>query len=233
MRHVLAFSTSLLLASVAGAVAADLTASESKRLDEAAAVVREFKAAPDNKGIPEDLWNKAECITVIPNMKKAAFMIGGEYGKGVMSCRTAGSWSAPVFIELEKGSAGFQIGGEQVDLILLMMNRTGVDKLLQDKVTLGGDAAVAAGPVGRMASAGTDVQLHAGILAYSRAEGAFAGVNISGGVLKPDTSANEHAYGASIAPSQVLAKNDAAAPAAAQSFLRTLKQETRATSGRK
>jgi SH3 domain-containing YSC84-like protein 1 len=232
MRHALTVSGSILLAS-AVAIGADLTASESKRLDEAATVVREFKAAPDSKGIPEDLWNKAECVTVIPNMKKAAFVVGGEYGKGVMSCRRAGGWSAPVFIELEKGSAGFQIGGEQVDLILLMMNRTGVDKLLQDKVTLGGDAAVAAGPVGRMASAATDAQLHAGILAYSRAEGAFAGINISGGVLRPDKGANEHAYGASTAAREVLAKNDAAAPAAARGFLSTLAQETRATSGRK
>ena len=233
MRQVIAFSASILIASAVAAVAADLTASESKRLDEAATVVREFKAAPDSKGIPEDLWSKAECITVIPNMKKAAFMIGGEYGKGVMSCRTAGSWSAPVFIELEKGSAGFQIGGEQVDLILLMMNRDGVDKLLSDKVTLGADAAVAAGPVGRMASAGTDVKLQAGILAYSRAEGAFAGINISGGVLRPDKSANEHAYGQSVAPRDVLAKHDQSVPAAAQAFVRTLASETRATSGRK
>ncbi len=153
MRQVIAVSASLLLASaIAGA--ADLSSSETKRLEDAATVVREFRAAPD-KGIPEELWSKAECVTVIPNMKKAAFMVGGEYGKGVMSCRNGSSWSAPVFVELEKGSAGFQIGGEQVDLVLLMMNRSGVDKLLQDKVNLGGDAAVAAGPVGRMASART------------------------------------------------------------------------------
>lgn len=233
MRHVLAFSASILLVSAAGVAAADLTASESKRLDDAAKVVSEFKAAPDSKGIPEDLWNKAECVTVIPNMKKAAFMIGGEYGKGVMSCRTAGNWSAPVFVELEKGSAGWQIGAEQVDLILLMMNRDGVDKLLSNKVTLGADAAVAAGPVGRHASAGTDIQLKSGILAYSRAEGAFAGINISGGVLRPDKSANEHAYGASVAPVDVLAKGDASAPPAARTFIRTLANETRATSGRK
>jgi SH3 domain-containing YSC84-like protein 1 len=231
MRHVLAFSTSLLLAS-AVAAAADLTASESKRLDEAATVIREFKAAPDSKGIPEDMWNKAECITVIPNMKKAAFIIGGEYGKGVMSCRTAGSWSSPIFVELEKGSAGWQIGGEQADLVLLMMNREGVDKLLQNKVTLGADAAVAAGPVGRHAAAATDIQLKSGILAYSRAEGAFAGINISGGVLRPDKSANEHTYGQSVSPRDVLTKTDAPAPAV-QAFLRTLATETRATSGRK
>jgi SH3 domain-containing YSC84-like protein 1 len=231
MRHVMAVSVSLLLASVVTG-AADLSSSETKRLADAATVVREFRAAPD-KGIPEDLWGRAECVTVIPNMKKAAFMVGGEYGKGVMSCRNAGSWSAPVFVELEKGSAGFQIGGEQVDLVLLMMNRSGVDKLLQDKVNLGGDAAVAAGPIGRMASASTDAQLHAGILAYSRAQGAYAGIDISGGVLRPDKSANVNAYGSGVAPRDVLAKSDTAVPAAARAFVHTLAQETRATSGRK
>jgi lipid-binding SYLF domain-containing protein len=230
MRHVIAVSASLLLASaIAGA--ADLSSSETKRLEDAATVVREFRAAPD-KGIPEELWGKAECVTVIPNMKKAAFMVGGEYGKGVMSCRNGSSWSAPVFIELEKGSAGFQIGGEQVDLVLLMMNRSGVDKLLQDKVNLGGDAAVAAGPIGRMASASTDAQLHAGILAYSRAQGAYAGIDISGGVLHPDKSANVNAYGAGVSPREVLTKGETAVPPAGRAFLHVLAQETRATSGR-
>jgi lipid-binding SYLF domain-containing protein len=231
MRQVIAVSASLLLASaIAGA--ADLSSSETKRLEDAATVVREFRAAPD-KGIPEELWGKADCVTVIPNMKKAAFVVGGEFGKGVMSCRTGSSWSAPVFVELEKGSAGFQIGGEQVDLVLLMMNRSGVDKLLQDKVNLGGDAAVAAGPVGRMASASTDAQLHAGILAYSRAQGAYAGIDLSGGVLRPDKSANANAYGAAATPKEVLAKGDVTVPPAARAFLHQLAQETRATSGRK
>ena len=231
MRQVIAVSASLLLASaIAGA--ADLSSSETKRLEDAATVVREFRAAPD-KGIPEELWSKAECVTVIPNMKKAAFMVGGEYGKGVMSCRNGSSWSAPVFVELEKGSAGFQIGGEQVDLVLLMMNRSGVDKLLQDKVNLGGDAAVAAGPVGRMASASTDAQLHAGILAYSRAQGAYAGIDLSGGVLHPDKSANVNAYGAGVTPREVLAKGEIAVPPAGRAFVHVLAQETRATSGRR
>jgi lipid-binding SYLF domain-containing protein len=231
MRHGMAVPASLLLVS-ALAGAADLSSGEAKRLDEAAVVVREFRAVPD-RGIPDELWSRAECVAVIPSVKKAAFMIGGEYGKGVMSCRNAASWSAPVFIQMEKGSAGFQIGGEQVDLVLLIMNRSGADKMLQDKVNLGGDAAVAAGPVGRVASASTDAQLHAGILAYSRAQGAFAGIDISGGVLSPDKSANENAYGKSTAPREVLAKSETAMPPPARAFVHTLQQETRATSGRR
>jgi SH3 domain-containing YSC84-like protein 1 len=232
MRHMLALSWALLLASIAS-TAADLTPAESQRLSQATSVVRAFRASPD-KGIPNNLWTRADCVTVIPDLKKAAFVVGGEFGKGVMSCRTGASgWSAPIFVQLQKGSAGFQIGAEQADLVLLMMNREGVDKLLSDKVNLGADAAVAAGPVGRTASASTDAQLKAGILAYSRAEGAFAGIDLSGGVLRPDKSANEHAYGAATAPRDVLFKSAVAVPAAAQAFVRTLAQESRATAGRK
>jgi len=230
MRSVVASSSALLLAA-AIASAADLTSSETQRLSQATSVLREFRAAPD-KGIPENLWTRAECVTVIPNLKKAAFIIGGEFGKGVMSCRTGNAWSAPIFIELQKGSAGLQIGAEQADLVLLMMNRTGVEKLLSDKVNLGADASVAAGPVGRAASASTDAQLAAGILAYSRAEGAFAGIDVSGGVLRPDKSANDHAYGAT-APREVLFKSSVAVPTAAKAFVRTLSEESRATTGRK
>jgi lipid-binding SYLF domain-containing protein len=214
----------------ATAVRAEVSSSDAKRLSDAAAIIREFRAAPDT-GIPEDLWNRAECVTVIPGMKKAAFIIGGEFGKGVMSCRSGQNWSAPVFMELQKGSAGFQIGAEETDLILLMMNREGVDKLLGDKVTLGADMSVAAGPVGRTASAATDGRLTAGMLSYSRSRGAFAGINLSGGVLRPDKDANKHAYG-SVDARDVLFKNDVAAPAAAQAFLQTLREESRATTGR-
>lgn len=214
------------------AALADVSSSEAKRLGDAATVVSELRSAPD-KGIPEDLWNKAECVAVVPGVKKAAFIIGGEFGKGVLSCRTGQNWSAPIFLELEKGSAGFQIGAEQVDLVLLIMNRRGVDKLLDNKVTLGADASVAAGPVGRAASAATDAKLTAEMLAYSRAKGAFAGINLSGGVMRPDKDANEHAYGPSVTARDVLFKNDVPPPAAAQAFLRTLREESRATTGRK
>src|SRR6516165_4336572 len=137
------------------AAAGKLSSDEVKRLNEAATVLSELRAAPDN-GIPQDLWNKTECVVVIPSMKKAAFLVGGEYGSGVMSCKNAGVWSSPVFMQLAKGSVGFQIGAQSTDLVLLVMNRRGMDKLLSDKVTLGADMSVAAGPVGRTASAATD-----------------------------------------------------------------------------
>jgi SH3 domain-containing YSC84-like protein 1 len=230
MRTVLAITGGLLLR--AAVAHADVSSSEAKRLDDAAAAVRDLRATPD-RGIPEDLWNRAECVAVIPGLKKAAFIVGGEFGKGVVSCRTGQSWSAPVFLELEKGSAGLQIGAEQVDVVLLMMNRKGVDKLLNDKINLGADASVAAGPVGRAASAGTDARLAAEILAYSRAKGAFAGIDLSGGVLRPDKGANAKAYGAALTTRDVLFKGDVAVPPAAEAFLRTLREESRATTGRK
>src|SRR5262245_9805417 len=127
-------------------------------------------------------------------MKKAAFVVCGEYGSGVMSCRQANGWSAPVFMQLAKGSWGLQIGAEQTDLVLLVMNRRGLDKLLEDKVSLGADASVAAGPVGRSATAATDAQLGAEMLSYSRSQGLFAGINLSGGVLRPDKEAQTRAY---------------------------------------
>src|SRR5438128_1234162 len=194
---------------------ADLSSSEAKRLSNAAAVVRELRAMPD-KGIPEDTWNRAECVAVIPSLKKAAFVIGGEFGSGVISCRSGQTWSAPVFLQLQKGSAGFQIGAEQIDLVLLMMNRQGVDKLLDNKVNLGADASIAAGPVGRAGSASTDARLTAEILAYSRAQGLFAGIDLSGGVLRPEKDANTAAYGSTVTSRDVLFTDKVAAPAAAQ-----------------
>src|SRR5262249_1901037 len=164
---------------------AKLSNDEVKRLNESAAVVNELRTAPDN-GIPQDLWAKAECVVVIPSLKKAAFVIGGEYGSGVMSCKNGSEWSAPVFMQLAKGSVGFQIGAQSTDLVLLVMNRRGMEKMLSNKVTLGADISIAAGPVGRAASAATDAQLNAEILSYSRSQGLFAGVNLSGGALKAD-----------------------------------------------
>ncbi|HZP49380.1 MAG TPA: lipid-binding SYLF domain-containing protein [Vicinamibacterales bacterium] len=230
MKVVLALGAAVLLC--AQTARAELSSSEVKRLDAAAATVRELRATPDN-GIPEDLWNRADCVAVIPGLKKAAFIVGGEFGKGVISCRRGEAWSAPIFLELEKGSAGFQIGAENVDLVLLVMNRRGVEKLLSDKVNLGADASVAAGPVGRAASAATDGRLSAEILAYSRAQGAFAGINLSGGALRADRSANANAYGASASARDVLFIGKVPAPPAAEAFVRTLRQEGRPTTGRK
>lgn len=192
-------------------------------------VVSELRAA-STSGIPEDIWNKAECVVVIPDMKKAAFIFGGEFGRGVMSCRSGAAWSAPVFMQLAKGSWGFQAGAEEIDLVLLVMNRGGAQKMLDNNVSLGVDASVAAGPVGRAASASTDAKLTAEVLAYSRAHGVFAGINLSGGALKPDKDANMDAYGAATAHDVVLG-GTIAAPTEAADFLRTLGTDARATTG--
>src|SRR5439155_9402465 len=192
----------------------DMSSSQAKWLTEAAAVVHDLRAIPE-KGIPEDTWNRAECVAVIPGLKKTAFVIGGEFGNGVISCRSGQTWSAPVFLELQKGSAGFQIGAEQIDLVLLMMNRQGVDKLLDNKVNLGADASIAAGPVGRAGSASTDARLTAEILAYSRAQGLFAGMDLSGGVLRPEKDANAKAYGSAVTSRDVLFTHSVVATAAA------------------
>jgi lipid-binding SYLF domain-containing protein len=212
---------------------AELSKNEVKRLGDATAVLSELRGTPD-RGIPEDLWNKAQCVLVIPSMKKAAFLIGGETGSGVMSCRRADGWSAPVFMRLAKGSFGLQIGAEEVDLVLLVMNRTGADKLLQDKVSLGTDASLAAGPVGRSANAATDAQMQAEMLAYSRSQGLFAGIDLSGGVLRPDTEADARAYGSSVTARQIVeGTGRVAVPAAAQSFVRALGRDVQATGGRR
>jgi lipid-binding SYLF domain-containing protein len=183
---------------------AALSKDEVKRLNEAGVVLNELRGTPE-KGIPQDLWQKAECVIVIPSMKKAAFVVGGEYGSGVMSCRHANDWSAPVFMQLAKGSWGLQIGAQETDLVLLIMNRRGLDKLLDDKVSLGGDASVAAGPVGRSAAAATDAQMHAEMLAYSRSQGVFAGIDLSGGMLKPDKEADARAYGPNVSARSIVA----------------------------
>jgi lipid-binding SYLF domain-containing protein len=167
-------------------------------------------------------------------MKKAAFLIGGETGSGVMSCRRAAGWSAPVFMHLAKGSVGLQIGAQQVDLVLLVMNQGGADKLLQNKVSLGADASLAAGPVGRSANAATDAQLKAEMLAYSRAQGLFAGIDLSGGVLQPDTEADARAYGSGVTAREIVdGGQNVAVPSAAQSFVRALGRDVQGTSGRK
>src|SRR5947209_7105926 len=176
-----------MLCLVASSAFATLSKDEIKRLNDAGTILSELRNSPD-KAIPEELWSKAQCVVVIPSMKKAAFIVGGEYGSGVMSCRT-NDWSTPVFMQLAKGSWGLQIGAEEVDLVLLVMNRRGVDKLLEDKVSLGADASVAAGPLGRSAAAATDAQLKAEMLSYSRSSGVFAGIDLSGGVLRPDKAA--------------------------------------------
>src|SRR2546425_2853954 len=204
-------------AAVLAATSAALPPHETERLAKAANVVQDVRSS-----IPQEYWNRARCVVVVPELKKAAFIVDGEYGKGVMSCRAGDTWSAPVFMQIAKGSWGFQAGAEQVDLVLLVMNEAGVQKLLRNKVTLGADASVAAGPVGAAGHVGTDAALSAEILAYSRAKGLFAGINLSGGVLRPDEDANRNAYGTGATPRTILASREISAPPEAQRFLTAL-----------
>src|SRR3954470_20004901 len=177
-----------------------------ERLTEATSVFSEVMKTPD-KGIPQDLLSKAACVIVIPNMKKAAFVVGGEFGKGFAECRNSSGtgWGAPAAVKLEGGSFGFQIGGSSTDLVLLVMNRHGMDQLMRDKFTLGADASLAAGPVGRTAAAQTDARLDAEILAWSRSKGLFAGVSLKGAVLRPDDKENADLYGHATTNKEVLA----------------------------
>ena len=202
------------------ALAAGLSKKLKSRIDDASAVLIELHTAPD-KDVPQELWDRASCVIVIPSVKKAAFVFGGEYGKGLMSCHRGGAWSAPVFMQLEKGSWGLQIGAQSIDLILLVNNERGMKKLLGNKVTLGAEASVAAGPVGRDARAATDAQMNAEILSYSRTQGLFAGINLSGGVLRPDGDDNEDVYGKKVTPETILTGNTAA-PGATQPFMKAL-----------
>src|SRR5215471_12356750 len=221
----------LVAVSVASTAWATLTKEEAKRLSEATAVLSELRGVPDN-GIPDRIWEKARCVVVIPSVKKAAFIIGGEFGEGVMSCRQGNAWGAPVFMQLAKGSAGFQIGASSTDLVLVVMNDRGVERLLHNKVTLGGDASVAAGPVGRAATAATDIQMSSEMLAYSRSKGIFAGIDLSGGTLKPDEDANQRAYGPGVNPSDVaLGRQQVTMPPEALAFVSALNKESAPTTG--
>jgi lipid-binding SYLF domain-containing protein len=215
-----------LLASVVSASAA-IKPAETARLASAARVVQDIQAA-----IPQEYWNRARCVAVVPDLKKAAFIAGGEYGKGVMSCRAGDRWSAPVFIQLARGSWGFQAGAEQVDVVMLVMNESGAQKLLQNKVTLGADASVAAGPIGRQGQVATDALLKAEIISYSRAQGLFTGLDLSGGVLRPDEDANADAYGPGASPRTILASRDISAPTEATPFLNALRTGPSQTAAR-
>ncbi len=165
-----------------------------KRLRHSADVLREIMAAPD-KGIPHDLLAKAQCVTIVPGMKKGAFLVGGEYGRGFSECRNRGRWSGPAAVRLGGGSFGPQIGVESTDIVMLVMSEKGMQHLASDKFTVGGDASAAAGPVGRTIAADTDVSLRAEILTYSRSKGAFAGVSLEGTSVTQDSGENHKIYG--------------------------------------
>jgi lipid-binding SYLF domain-containing protein len=203
------------------ASAASLSTAETKRIQEAAQVLKDIHAVPD-KDIPQELWSKAACVIVVPGLKKAAFVIGGEYGKGLMSCRHGEAWSAPVFMQVGKGSWGLQIGAQSIDLVLLVMNEGGMQKMLKNKVSLGAEASIAGGPVGRDARAATDAQLKAEILSYSRTQGLFAGVNLSGGVVKPDDDDNADLYGAGTSAATVVNSTTTTPPPVTSAFMEAL-----------
>jgi lipid-binding SYLF domain-containing protein len=196
--------------------------SAADRLTTATEVVQDMTHEGD-KGIPQDLLSRAKCVVVVPNMKKAGFIFGAKYGRGYASCRKQGGmgWSAPAAMRIEGGSFGLQIGGSDSDVILLVMNDGGMKGLLQDKFTLGGDAAVAAGPVGRDSSATTDAEMKAQILSWSRSRGVFAGLTLEGSTLRPDHEADKELYGREFSNREIL-MGDAKAPPSAEHFMHEL-----------
>ena len=198
------------------------------RLKDCGTVLKEILDIPDN--IPQDLLDKAECVVVYPSVLKAAFVVGGSYGRGAMTCRKGenfvGAWSAPTMMALEGGSFGFQIGGQATDFVLLVMNESGARGILAGKVKLGGDASVSAGPVGRDASAETDVTLRSEILSYSRSRGLFAGISLEGSTIRPDNKANEQIYEKKLEAKQIVLSDQVRTPAAAEQLVSTLDIKT-------
>jgi len=197
------------------------------RLKDCGAVLKEVLDIPDN--IPQDLLDRADCVVVYPSVLKAAFVIGGSYGRGAMTCRKGqnftGSWGAPTMMALEGGSFGFQIGGQATDFVLLVMNESGARGILAGKVKLGGDVSIAAGPVGRDASAETDVTLRSEILSYSRSRGLFAGISLEGSTIRPDNKANKQIYGDRLGAKQIVLSDQLRTPGAAGQLVSTLDAE--------
>ena len=220
MRKVFAMGMALVATGVVVTAAAKKELAD--RIQNSAIVLDEIHKAPDD--IPRDLWQKAACIGVLPSVKKGAFIFGGEYGKGIMSCRNGADWSAPSFVRLEKGSVGFQFGGESVDLVFFVMNEKGVKHMIGNKVSLGAEASVAAGPVGRDVRAMTDAQMKAEVLSYSRSAGVFAGINLSGGSLRPDADDNAALYGKRTSAKDILVDKNTSEPAEAASFMAALRK---------
>lgn len=218
----------LVFASLPGAFAAPKGESaEADRLKKSVEVLDEIMAAPD-EGIPGDLLSRAECVAVVPSMKKGAIGIGGTFGRGAVSCRSGqdktGPWGPPAMITIGGGSFGFQLGGQSTDVVMLIMNRKGIDHLLSNQFTIGGDATAAAGPKGRSAAAATDATMTAEILTYARSRGLFAGVSLNGSVVKPDEEANRRLYGKAVTAKEVLEEGVLKAPAPAEPFLAALQK---------
>jgi len=201
---------------------------ENNRIRNAGKVMVEILNVPDD--IPEDLLDKAECVIVLPSVMKAAFIVGGSYGRGVMSCRSgpdfSGHWSAPAMMALEGASVGFQIGGQATDFVLLVMNKRGAESILTSQVKLGGDVAAAAGPKGRDAAASTDVTMRAEVLSYSRSRGLFAGVSLEGSTLRPDGDAQARIYGKGVSAKEIVINSAIHAPASAKLLVSTLNKKS-------
>lgn len=204
------------------------TQKDQERLQKCGDVLTQILNIPED--IPQQLLDKAVCIIVFPDVLKAGFIVGGQYGRGAMTCRTppeySGPWSAPSMMALEGGSFGLQIGGQAADLVLLVMNDSGAKAVVRDKVKLGADASVAAGPKGRDLEADTTVNLRAEILSYSRTKGVFAGISLEGSTLRPDNDANRRIYGRKIAAGEIVLASTVSSPNSAQSFLAVLRQHT-------
>jgi len=201
---------------------------ETERLDNCGTVLKEILNIPDD--IPPDLLDKAECVIIFPSVLKAAFIVGGSYGRGAMTCRTGehftGPWGAPTMMALEGGSVGFQLGGQATDFVLLVMNPRGAKAILHSKVKLGADASAAAGPKGRDAEAATDVTLRAEVLTYSRARGLFAGISLEGSSLRPDNGANEKVYNKKVEAEDIVRKGAVAVPPPAQELIGVLNKKS-------
>jgi SH3 domain-containing YSC84-like protein 1 len=226
-RLAIVFAGALMLAPFTSARAADENAKDEKnQLQNAGTVIQEILDIPDD--IPQDLLDKARCVVVMPSVLKAAFVVGGSYGRGTMVCRTgkdfSGPWGAPAMYALEGGSVGLQIGGEATDYVILVINDRGVDSLLHSKVKLGADASIAAGPKGRTASADTDAYLRAEMLSYSRARGAFAGVSLQGTTLRPDEDANHRLYGKEASAAAIITESKIEAPAEGKTLVARLQK---------
>ncbi len=196
-------SIALMLSAVLPVMAASNRSDDVARIRSATEVFREIMDTPD-KAIPRDLLSDAKCLAIIPGEKKAAFLVGGRYGKGLATCRTPRGWSAPAFLSIGGGSYGFQIGGSSTDIVMVFTNIKGLDSLLSDKFKIGADAEAAAGPVGRSAGASTDIKLRSEILTYSRSRGLFGGVSLDGSIVQPDESGDAAMYGAAVRTKQIV-----------------------------
>jgi SH3 domain-containing YSC84-like protein 1 len=215
----------LLAGMVAPALADSNRRQDIARIQDARTALLEIMGAPD-KSIPRELFESAECLAIVPGEKRLAFIFGGRYGKGLVTCRNGQGWTAPAFLMLGGGSFGFQIGGSSTDIVMIFRNHDGLNRLLSDKFTVGADASAAAGPVGRNAAAATDAEMHAEILTYARSRGAFAGVSLSGTMVKPDRSGDEAMYGIHVRHKEIL-EGRVEVPAVARDLIETIGRLTR------